>query len=150
MTMEFFGLKDALKSYCDANDIMFVYGRSELREFHFQSENDQSPLNAGDRVLFAGFTSRPQILGKVHAVRYVGFLMLGQKCESNTSAELDETQELKYDRRLGDIEAALAQLIAEFACAEDIEIIDSLEFDEAINQFDENIDCIETPITFSH
>lgn len=149
--MQFFELITNIRAYCTANSIKFVYGMRELRDVHLQNIVVSDNLGANELVLFAGFNTQPKYAsGTVVACNYSGFFMLGKHCEASTTASLDETQAEKYDRRLKYLTSKLATIIGEISCSNDLIITNSISIQELINQFDENLDCVETEIVYSH
>jgi hypothetical protein len=150
--MEFYKLPEAIEVYCDTNDIIFIYGSEELQQVHLGSHVAlRGVLDPNQLVLFAGFSDQPEIInGSTVAVTYSGFLSLGRHCEDDTSSSQDETQKQKYDRRLGVLKQSLANVITGVACANDIVVGAGINFRELTNQFNYNLDLIQTPITFSH
>lgn len=148
--MDFYSLVDTIRTYCTANDIMFIYGKQELREVHLGGKVVSSELDSNQLVLFAGFNTLPVLQGITLSVSYSGFMMLGRHCEESTSSSIDETQEEKYDRRLKFLISKLASIIGALQCSNDLEITNTIEIEEIINEFDENLDCVQTNISFKH
>jgi hypothetical protein len=149
--MNFFEINETIKAYCTTNGIKFVYGAKELADIHLQNIVISDNLGANEHVLFVGFNYIPEFqAGKVVNVQYSGFMMYGRKCETSTSAELDETHQQKYDRRLKSLTSGLSLIIGALICNYDLELKNQIEISEVINQFDENLDCVQTNIVLSH
>ena len=142
--MNNFELVETIRAYCTANGIIFKYGPREVMNVLLGNE----AYEAGQLVLLCSFDDTPTIVnGVVQAIDYVGFLSLGRKCETTTSADLDETRIQKYDRRLSTLKQLLMSTITTIMCENELEVL-GVTFEERVNETDENLDFIHTPITF--
>lgn len=142
--MDFFGLVDAIRTYCTAEEIYFIYGNQAY-------SNALADLNSyadNDLILIADFSCVPVITaGTVVSLTYTGTMALGRKFEAATESSLDETPIQKYDRRLKDLSEQLAAIIGEIACDNELEI-SGLNFRFDLNQFDLNADFVATSVNF--
>jgi len=142
--MDFFGLINAIRSYCDDNDISLLYGN----DAYANALADDSNLN--NLILIADFTAVPDITGgRVVACKYSGVLSLGRKCEDDTESSLDETPIQKYDRRLKELTTLLADAIGDISIDNEL-IISNLSFKYDLNKFDLNADFVAAQITLDH
>jgi len=64
-------------------------------------------------------------------------------------AELDETYQQKYDRRLYEMRLLMLAYVEAVICGGELELI-SLRMSDAINQTDENIDFISCDVVIQH
>lgn len=150
--MDFFGLVDAIRSYCTENEIFFIYGN----QAYSNALADANSYSSNDLILIADFTCIPDIKGgRVVSIIYSGVMSLGRKFETigegeeavDTESSLDETPIQKYDRRLKALSTQLAIIIGELACDNELEIT-GLNFRFDLNQFDLNADFVATSISF--
>jgi hypothetical protein len=154
--MEFFGLVDAIRSYCASDDrttpIHFHYGANAFANI----EADLHTYVDNDLILIADFNATPTFDGgRVTRCRYSGVLSLGRKRESetvgqvttHTESSIDETPIQKYDRRLKDLTTLLGTIIGDLSCENELDIIScNMRFD--LNQFDLSADFTAAQITF--
>lgn len=153
--MDFFGLVDAIRDYCEEEGIFFIYGN----DAYANALADANLYAANDLILIADFSCVPTITGgQVVSIRYSGLISLGMKTESVTTgtapntvttiteSTLDETPEQKYDRRLKYLSTQLASLIGELSCDNELEV-SGLNFKFDLNKLDLNADFVATPIT---
>jgi len=154
--MELFGIYEILKAYCSTRNIFFIPGS----DAYVNAVNDSDTYENYDKLLIADFTASPKFVGgRVVSTVYSGILALGQKRELTdidlgspevliqTESNLDETFEQKYDRRLKDTAQALAIIIGDIMCANELEVTNA-RFKLDINKFDLNIDMVAATITF--
>jgi hypothetical protein len=143
--MDFFGLIDAIRSYCSDNNISFLYGNDAYSNALIDSSTYDTPL-----ILIADFTVQPTITaGTVVECNYSGVMSLGQKTDDITTSNLDETPIQKYDNRLKYLTTQLATVIGEISCENELEV-SGLNIKMDLNKFDLNADFVATPITFNH
>ncbi len=150
--MDFFGLIDVLRDYCEDNGIELVYGEDAFAN----TQTDGLSTEDNGLVLIAAFNAVPTFtLGRITECKYTGVLSLGEKCETDedteeeTESSLDETPIQKYDRRLKYLTTKLSTVIGDIACENELEV-SGLSFRYDLNKFDLNADFAATTITFSH
>lgn len=166
--MNNFDLIGKLRTYASTNGWVFLSGTSAIQNY----EASQNEYKNGQLVLAADFNAAPQFTnaGKISQITYNGILMLGIKLDDDgtpaieddeetpavdetevfsdgTPANLDETFIQKYDRRLLDLMTLLANHIAAFACANELDVTGA-DFRLETNKFDTNIDFVAGTITF--
>jgi len=142
--MDFFGLVDAIRDYCTAEGIYFIYGN----DAYSNALADSNTYAENDRILIADFTVNPVITGgQVVSMTYQGIMSLGQKFEDTTVSSLEEKPIQKYDRRLKDLSTELAGIIAELSCDNELDVT-NLSFRFDLNKFDLNADFVAAILTF--
>ena len=150
--MEDFGLIDALRAYCQDNDIFFIPGTKA----YVEAVADSNIYANNDLIMYAEFTASPTIEGgRVTSTIWNGAIALGRKREVktingvvvNTTSNLDETWEQKYDNRLKDLSIQLAEVLGEIQCSQELDIT-AATFKMEINQFDLNADFVSATVTF--
>jgi len=143
--MDNFNLIGGLRDFAISKNWHFLCGDNFYENF----EASQAEFENGQLVFVAEFSANP-IFGNgnnISSISYAGTIMLGRKFdEDSTPASLDETFIQKYDRRLLSLMQLLAVNIAQFACANELEISNP-SFVLAINKFDTNIDFVVGQIT---
>lgn len=142
-----FQILETLKAKALANGWLFVIGFDDFMknyETNREFANDQL-------ILVADVNFKPRFKNsRTMSIDYNCFLSLGKKFDTDgTVVSLDETNEQKYDRRLGTLVFELSSFIAEFGCENELTIQDpTINF--AINQFDENLDfAIASNVAFN-
>ena len=123
----------------------FIYGNNHYVNY----EATIKKIYAGDFLLTADFSCVPIIKnGLVTEITYTGLIMLGVSMDDNgQKANLDETMQQKYDRRLLELMQTLANYIGEFACLNELDVnITNMRLD--INRTDTNIDFIVAELSF--
>lgn len=153
--MEFFGIIDALRDYCEDNSWFFIPGLQ-------QYQNAVADLNVyenNDIIMIAFFRARPRFENaKCVGMTYQGSIALGSKRESVTvndgtieephttttltESSLDETWEQKYDNRLKMLGQLLLSTVSSVACSNELEI-QNANVEMIINKFDLNADFVE-------
>jgi hypothetical protein len=143
--MDNFGLVDVLEAYALGQGWKFVL---KFDEFYANLEVQDEYIN-GQLVLTADVKSNPTIVnGQVTTITYTALLALGRKFDDDGEvASLDESYKQKYDRRLKDLESALASTIGTVACSNELDVTNT-DFISDINVYDTNIDFIITTATF--
>lgn len=144
--MDFFGIVDVLRDYCDENDIGFIYGN----DAYVNAIGDSSPYANYGQLLIADFNSVPTIAGgRVVECTYQGTISLGLKYDGEYESNLDETPIQKYDRRLKYLTTRLTSIIGTISCENELEIKSiNIRFD--MNRFDLNADFVAATITLTH
>jgi hypothetical protein len=154
--MDFFGLVDAIRDYCEDEGIFIIYGS----QAYANAQADAESYSSNELILIADFSCVPTITGgQVVALRYSGVISLGQKTETvvtdpgeetetstTTISNLDETPIQKYDRRLKYLSTKLAAIIGELSCDNELDV-SGLNFRFDLNKLDLNADFVATPIT---
>ncbi len=155
--MDFFGLVDAIRDYCQSQVVMPIY-------FHYGSdafanvELDLPTYQPNALILIADFNALPTFAGgRVVGCRYTGVVSLGRKSESitveevttETESTIDETPIQKYDRRLKDLSVKLATIIGELSCENELDII-SCNMRHDLSKFDLSADFTAAQITIEH
>lgn len=144
--MEAHRLVNAILDYCNGKAIHPIYSKESMRNV----ESGELQFQVGDLVLFFFFIDSPTIAnGRVVEVTYNGFMSLGRKYELNTVSDLDETHIQKENRRLQEMKSELTEIITYVACENELEVT-GLAYDEFLNQFDQNIDIVSSPVIFTH
>lgn len=132
-----FDIIGALRSYCTANGIHFIWQYNEFCA-NMPADNDYA---VGDLVMVVDLLANPDVRnGKVADITYSGLVMLGRKFDApGTVASLDETALQKYDRRLCALQTDLITHITTFACDNDLQLtVGQIEF--ILNDYDAIID----------
>ena len=144
--MEQFAFIDMLEAYAISKGWNFVL---KFDDFYGNIEV-QKDYDPGELVLTVDYQSIPVIQnGRVVGVTYVSLMALGRKFDADTTgSSLDETYKQKYDRRLKDLEATLANSLAEFACDNQLDVT-TTGINNDINVYDTNIDFVITTATFT-
>lgn len=142
-----FQILEALKDKALENGWLFVIGFDDfMKNYETNREFANEQL-----VLIADTNFKPKYKNsRIMSIDYSCFLSLGTKFDlDGTAANLDETNEQKYDRRLGILVLGLSTFIAEFGCENELTIQDpTINF--AVNQFDENLDfAIASSVVFT-
>lgn len=142
--MEYFGLIDKLRDYCNEHNIEFIYGNDAF----INALTGQIKYLPNQRILTADFNCIPVIEGsKIQSMTYAGVMALGQKCEAITRSSLDEKPIQKYDRRLKDLSQLLSLIIGQISCENELEVTNiNMKFD--INKTDANIDFVACSLNF--
>ena len=136
--MDQFDIIGALEAYATANSWLFTYGVDN----YYKSAQSIQDYTVGKHILIADFRATPTIKnGRIMSISYTCLLMLGRKFDptGGTSANLDETSDQKYDRRLKELMQLLAACIGTVACDNDLEVTAG-EMVVNINQYAENLD----------
>lgn len=154
--MEAFNIADELKQWAEAKDWVFLlgdqfYANIEATEDYDVSDEQFRQIDAGQPVLWCNLEANETraIGNRVSAINYTGLLGLGIKKDADysiledakTNANLDETFKQKYDRRLKDLLQLFSNEMKMFACANNLQILDS-SYVYDINKFDTNIDFV--------
>lgn len=144
--MEFFGIVDVFRDYCDANNIGFIYGIDE----YANAIGDESQYASYGLILTADFNSTPTMVGgRVVECGYTGTIALGIKSDGETESSLDETPIQKYDRRLKYLTTRLTSILGTIACENEL-IISTINIRFDMNRFDLNADFVAATITITH
>lgn len=142
-----FQILEALKAKALANGWLFVIG---FDDYYRNLETNRELLN-DQKILIADTNFTPSYKnGRIMNMNYSCFMSLGLKFDADgTATSLDETNEQKYERRLGNLALELSTFIAEFGCENELTITaPTINF--AINQLDEILDfAIANNILFS-
>jgi hypothetical protein len=145
--VELFDLQAVEKEY------IFLYGAREFINYDLSNER----LYAG-KYLVAMFPVIERSIAITnehypHSYRADVTIWMGRKFEYNsvmvTGADLDETYRQKYDRRLFECKQELETYIKTVLCGTDLRLI-SLRINEAINEFDENIDFVSCDLVIDY
>lgn len=163
--MEYFGLIDKMKEYCETQNHVFIAGGNDYKAYRNSLLDDNEYAN-GQLIVFAGFEMIPTLsMNQLNGLKYTGVVGVGRKCEEKTITEddidteeneelkeytvsnLDETYQQKYDRRLKSLATQLFIFCQLMACNNNLEIT-SMTMGEKINQYDLNADFVECQITF--
>jgi len=124
---------------------LFLYGAREFLNYDLSNE----ALGIG-KFLIAMFPIIERVTGITndhypHTYRADITIWMGRKFEYNsvyvTGSDLDETYRQKYDRRLFACKQELESYIKKALCQTDLRLI-SMRINEAINEFDENVDFV--------
>ena len=138
-----FDIIGVLRTYAASKGWVFLSGAEAYQNY----EISQSELPTNKIIMGVRFTAQPVIRNKsVVSIRYIGVVMLGQKKETTTISELDETFIQKYDRRLLALSTLLSTTIGEVACNNELDV-GNVNFEMILNRFDENIDCVDATLT---
>jgi hypothetical protein len=142
--MDQFDIIGALEAHALSKDWLFVYGVDEF----YKSAQTAQQYDNGKLVMVADFRAQPTYMnGRITEITYTCLIMLGRKFDTDgQAADLDETSEQKYDRRLKELMQLLAQAIAQVGCDNDLEIT-SGDIVVEINMYAENIDFAASPNT---
>lgn len=142
--MQFNEIITTLSDYCDANNIVFIYGTMAYAEW----EASQKEYQTDQLILVADISMNPTIRnGRVTTTSYNVAAMLGRKFEATTQSDLNETYIQKYNNRLKDLIYLFAYHFGAFSCANDL-VINGLNCRFDINRFDENIDFVAGQFTW--
>ena len=143
--MDNFGLIDVLEAYALGQDWKFVL---KFDEFYANIDSQSEYIN-GQLILTVDTKPLPTIVnGQITTITYSTLMALGRKFDDDGAvASLDESYKQKYDRRLKDLQQALASAIATVACENELEVT-TTDFISDINVYDTNIDFIQTTATF--
>lgn len=153
--MRTYDIIKALRSYCITNDITFI---PALTEDYINAVISRQYYEYNGLILVAMLNRQLRREGSnVIGVTFSGVIGLGQKREtveveevvvSQTESSLDESFEQKYDRRLSELMFGLQDIIGEFVCAEELEVLNENTRME-INKFDLNADFVFTDISLA-
>ena len=135
--MDQFDIIGQLRTYCETNDIQFIW----QKDVYYANISASTEYADGQLILVVDLKPTPIMSGvKVSEITYSGLFMLGRKFDSDgTHASLDEDQLQKYDRRLLALSAQLVSIAAQFACSNELELtIGAMDY--LFNTFDSNID----------
>ena len=146
-----FDIIGALRTAAQAKGWAFLFGSSWIQNY----EASQNEYQDGQLILGVDFDASPiRYGGKVSEINYAGTMILGRKFDpvpdtdpSLSTANLDETDIQKYDRRLLDLTTELSDFINEFSCSSQLTVTgENMRLD--LNKFDTNIDFIANSLTF--
>lgn len=142
--MDNFGLVDAIEDYCEDKSIIFHLGD----QAYVNSLLDPTSYPSGKKVIFCNFLMYPdKSSGKTTSIKYEGYISLGQKREATTESSLDETPIQKYKRRLNALATEIDSIIEDLCCINELDV-QNVKIEFKINQFDLNIDIVDTTLTF--
>ena len=140
-----FDIIGVLRTYAASKDWVFLSGPDWSKNW----ELTQATLTSGKYILGVDFDATPTIRNKlVGQIKYNGTILLGEKFESTTESSLDELFIQKYDRRLLTLTGALAAMVGDVACSNELDV-DSINIKLALNKFDENIDYAIAEVTLT-
>lgn len=144
-----------LMTYCTTEGIRLYLGD----EYYQNAIADGVTYQDNELIMLAGFTVKPVIVNsRVQSETYSGVIALGRKREykevdedvyEKTESSLDETFEQKYVRRLKDLYDLLVMHLADFACENEVSIVD-VTMRTQINTFDLNADFVACEITLAY
>lgn len=139
-----FDLIGAIRTYCTANNIVFVTGAQDIREF----EASKKTYSTGQLILFCFFSVNPTFTkgNTISEIEYTGLVMLGRKFEATTQSDLDETFIQKYDRRLLSLSSTLFSTLKSIACTNEL-TIQRATMQYKVNETDECIDFVEADVS---
>lgn len=127
----------------------FSYGTAEYNNF----DATQDDLQAKDLIYLAPVVdSGTYDNGVLDTSGYSTVIGLGVKSDrdvDNTQANLDETYEQKYDRRLESMRTKLGAFIKSMGCEDNFTLTRHRIFEE-INQLDENLDMMIAELQFGY
>ena len=136
--MEILEIITLLQTFCANRGWHFIYGVNQF-ERNLQTIREYLP---DELVLIADFRVDPTYQNnKITKVRYTCLFMLGRKSEYCNTANLDESNQQKYDRRIKDLIEAFTVGVIAFACENELDII-SAPITVGLNVYDENIDFV--------
>ncbi len=143
--MKRFEFISTLKKYIESKDVYFFYGSAGYRN----ALTDSYDFKPHKKIFVCDFTFKVTVEnGVVQKITYSGGVMFGQKCESKTHANLDETPMQKYDLRLEKLYKILTNLIIDFACKNNLQVSD-MDGRFEINKDDVNIDYVMYNVSFT-
>ena len=146
-------LVQIFENYATAAGHEFTYGRMDNSEWQI---TDTVDLDSGESVivLFPLIEDADIANSFPHAWNVSTQIWLGKKFdidnESGTSAELDESEKQKWDRRLFALRSAIETYIKAVFCAEAGLELTRVRIATFMNKFDENIDGISAEIAFNY
>lgn len=133
-----------LRTFATLNSLHFIYGTDEYKSA------DRKKYKANEKVLAidyeAGISYDRDSLS-VADITHTVTMMFGQKSESTTRANLDETMLQKHDARLATLQTYGLDSIKKFACAYDLYLVD-VRITIAPNMFSDNIDFVIFIVNF--
>ena len=144
--MEAFKLAEQLKLYAESKGWLFFNGDN----FYANIDAD-GKANVGQLALWVNLnTDSSRGLGnRLNKINYTGLIALGGKFDADytiptaydTNANLDESFQQKYERRLTMLMQTISNELGSFSCANNLQIItESYIYD--INKFDTNFDFV--------
>ncbi len=141
------------KTYATAAEYEFVYGR--VSEQNWIMTKDITLKDGESVIVLFPIVETADIANSFpHSWNASTQIWLGKKFdtdnESGTLAELDETDQQKWDRRLFALRSAIEVYLKAVFCAETGLELTSARIQTFLNQFDENIDAIGMEITFNY
>lgn len=145
--MEKFGIVEAVKAECLANDWHFILSFSDF-ESNIQSDLDNA--DGKNLLVFDCGVSPSRHLGRTEKIDYDCRVFLGRKFDPNsdTSAELSESHAQKYDRRLHSLLLDIDTFLNNLICNNDLtSSSESIRF--KINDMDLNADYVAMDVVFS-
>ncbi len=146
-------LVTTFKGYATAAEYEFTYGRMSDSEWQM---TDQVTLEDGESVivLFPIIEDGEIANSFPQSWNVSTQIWLGKKFdtdnESGTSAELDESDQQKWDRRLFALRSALETYIKTVFCTETGLELTRVRIATFMNKFDENIDGVSAEIAFNY
>ncbi len=146
-------LVTTFKSYATSAGYEFTYGRESDNEWLI---TDLITLSGGKSVVILGIIIEDGEIANSFPQSWnvTTVISLGKKFdtdnESGTSAELDETDQQKWDRRLFALRSAIETYIKTVFCAETGLELTRVRIATFMNKFDENIDGISAEIAFNY
>ena len=146
-------LVTTFKGYATSAGYEFTYGRMSDSEWQM---TDTVDLDSGESVivLFPIIEDGEIANSFPQSWNVSTQIWLGKKfdtdSESGTSAELDETDQQKWDRRLFALRSAIETYIKTIFCAETGLELTRVRIATFMNKFDENIDGISAEIAFNY
>jgi hypothetical protein len=128
--MDQYDIIGAIETYALSQKWLFEYG---IDNFYKSIQTNQQ-FDTGKIILIADFRAQPT------KKSYTCLMMLGRKFDSDgQAADLDETSQQKYDRRLKELCQLLDTAIGQIACDNELDLTAG-EIVVDINQFAANID----------
>ena len=153
MTMEAFGLNEALRDKAKGNGWHYLFGDELSKNIDATSEDynreNWNDYLDGEYILSWHF---PTISPEFHhslttKVTYTGAIGLGLKADAvGTESNLDEVFEVKYNNRLRILSEMLANFIASFGCENEL-VMSNVRLIYKVNQYDECVDFVEAEVT---
>jgi len=144
---------DTFKSYATILDYEFTYGRMSDSEWQI---TDAVNLNDGGSVIILFPIIEDAVISNSFPQSWnvSTQVWLGRKFDidnsEGTSAELDETDLQKWDRRLFGLRSAIESYIKSIFCAETGLELTRFRIATFMNKFDENIDGVSAEIAFNY
>jgi len=137
--MEQFDIIGALRTYCETNEIKFIW---QYDQFYANIEASQAYIPE-ELIMVVDLKPSPIFSGnKIAQINYSGLFMLGRKFDENgIGTNLDEKAIEKYDNRLKELSQLLISHLATFKCSNELDVVVG-QMEYIINLFDSNIDFV--------
>lgn len=145
--MDKFGIVEAVKAECLAADVHFVLSFDEFQN-NIQTNFDNAD---GKSILIFDFRAKPiRELGRVMSINYDCLFSLGRKFDPNedTSAQLAETHQQKYDRRIKPLMDSLDSIISNIQCNNNLKSSGE-DYDFELNVYNLGADFVVSPVSFT-